>query len=628
MEMIANETHSMDSDLLRQVTNGDEDVHTPRIRPITPSSTFVCVERLLKVDHGVDYDSKEKNPIITVTANPLDPSIVATGGLEGTVRIWSIRRHELKSSKMEDIGAAHITQVTTLLGHSGQVNGLRFSPNGAMLASGSADGTVRVYSTQTGGWKLLHSLRFHTLDVTDVAWFSPTVIVSTGTDRNTVIWDANTGGRSQTLYSDKGSCPKGLAVDPKGEYLTVLFDEGLIDIYRRNIDGKFRLSRHVNLTKDDAPNYARAFKTTLYARRIAWTSDGKHMLFPLGSRGKHGPCGVQYDRFNLLDPTPGETLLPTKVFAGHPSRVVVVTVRPGKMVNEKISEDPFTLSALVSVDGVVSLWASTREQPVAVIANITGPLRVCTDATWAGDSLILSASDGSVTSVTFKNLGRVDNSDERAITVPAQAPAKVGDDVKSAQVELRVGGKRKIQPVVADAMGSTKQPESISSVAKTVLPAQVRDKKYLAENKESKFHLSKEGTEVYSGSGSISCLACTSNLIVLGVVDEMSLGSLLVLRPDVKEERILLPGIPRLLTAFPEYGYLSFLLDDKSLCVWKSADNGTLEAVWDDVPVVGLMGPDDGVQAISVMQDGVPTLTLKSGKGLTFNPRLRRWVMS
>jgi hypothetical protein len=297
------------------------------------------------------------------------------------------------------------------------------------------------------------------------------------------------------------------------------------------------------------------------------------------------------------------------------------------MVNEKISEDPFNLSALVSVDGVVSLWASTREQPVAVIANITGPLRVCTDATWAGDSLILSASDGSVTSVTFRNLGRVDNSDDRKIKAPAQAPTKVGDDVKSAQVEMRVGGKRKIQPVVADSIASSKQADSIPSAPQAVLPTQIRDKEYLAENRDSKFHLLKDGAEVFSGSGSISCLTSVSNLIIMGVVDELGLGSLLVLRPDVEEERILLPGIPRLLAAFPEYGYLSFLVDNKSLCVWKISDNAELEAVWDDVPVVGLMGPDDGVHAITVMHDGVPSLALKSGKCLMFNPRLRRWVI-
>ena len=617
VDTIVNES-TAEEIIIDVVSDGiDHHIDTPKASFISADSTFVAVERLLKVDHGVDYDTKEKNPIISVSINPLDTRVIATGGMEGSVRIWQVISFStIDAMKLDDSVPTQVSQVTTLLGHTGQVNGVRFSPDGRYLASGSSDGTVRVFSTQ--GWKLAHSLRFHTLDVTDVEWFSANVLISTSTDRNTVVWDAQTGGRLQTLYSDKGSCPKGLSVDPKGEFLAVLFDEGLVDIYRRNIDGKFRLSRHVSLSKDDAPNYARAFKTTLYARRASWTSDGKHILFPLGSRGKYGPCGVEYDRFNLLDPTPGESLCARKVFAGHASRVVVVSTKPGLVSNPKISEDPFSVSALISVDGVVSVWASTRQQPIGVIANITGPLRVCTDASWGGDVLFLSASDGSVTTVSFKNLGKVVNTVE-IVPMTTNANISQNNDVKSAQFELRVGGKRKIQPVVAD-----QAPALVQAPVATQIPRTVIHQHLNVENKDSNYIVktSPDGIEVMTGSGSVTCLTKVGDLVVLGCVDGDGLGSIL----PQNGPRIILPGAPRLMMS--EATYLAFLVGSSSVCVWKLAQDGAMEAVWDDVSVEGLFASQDGIEALKVDDYGTPSLKLKSGKCIDFNPRLRRWIVT
>ena len=150
---------------------------TPRNICITSSSPFMKIERLIKVDHGIDGDTKEKNPIISLAISPRDECILATGGHEGSVRIWSL---PLSSDKvdptMKDSAPSRkVAQVTTLVGHAGQVTAVRFSPTGEFLASCSTDATVRVYGH--GKWKLLHSLRAHTLDVVDVAWFSDSILV-------------------------------------------------------------------------------------------------------------------------------------------------------------------------------------------------------------------------------------------------------------------------------------------------------------------------------------------------------------------------------------------------------------------------------------------------------------------
>ena len=606
-------------------------VSTPRAVSFDADSTCMVIERLLKVDHGIDFDTSEKNPIISVSSSPIDHNLIATGGLEGTIRLWKLTAPQtLNFSKIDELEPSAVAQVTTLLGHSGQVNAVRFSPDGKYLASASADGTARIYASHGSSWKLAHSLRFHTLDVTDLAWFSPSVVITTSTDRNTVVWDANTGGRTQTLYSDKGSCPKGLAVDPKGEFLMVLFDEGLLDIYRRNVDGKFRLTRHINLAKQDAPNYARAFKTTLYARRAAWTWDGQRLLLPLGSRGRYGPCGIEYDRFNLLDPTPGETLECKKVYAGHPSRVVVVSCKPGTILNRNKSEDPFTLSALVSVDGVLSIWASSREQPLAVIANLTGPLRVCTDATWAGDTLLLSSSDGSLTAVRLRNIGELIGKMEetQAVSVVPSRTVLPSDDVKSAQVEIRVGGKRKIQPVVASASIET----AVVHVAYQPPAVLKSDNDIQLSNHSGKgFTISLNGVEVFKADeGMVSSLVALPDGLLLGCVDEETLGSIVYMGCNqwtMSEMKILIPGIVRHMTACAGGNVLMFTVDNKSLCVWKRDREGNFEAVWDDLSLAGLIRAGDAIESLDVNEAQAPVIKLRSGKELLFKPKIKRWVV-
>ena len=60
---------------------------------------------------------------------------IATGGKDGTVRVWNTR------SK---------SQQAVLRGHSGLVSGVAFSADGKHLASSSWDGTARVWDLATG----------------------------------------------------------------------------------------------------------------------------------------------------------------------------------------------------------------------------------------------------------------------------------------------------------------------------------------------------------------------------------------------------------------------------------------------------------------------------------------------
>ncbi|MGW7056642.1 nSTAND1 domain-containing NTPase [Streptomyces sp. NPDC054887] len=138
-------------------------------------------------------------PVNSVAFSP-DDALLASASSDGTVRLWG--------------GAGHRRAVDTLTGHGGPVLSVAFSPDGRLIASAGADGTVRLWRTadrQPAG-----ALLGHGGAVRSVA-FGPDgrTLVSGGADRTVRVWDVPARRVRSTLRGHRDTV-YAVAVSPDG----------------------------------------------------------------------------------------------------------------------------------------------------------------------------------------------------------------------------------------------------------------------------------------------------------------------------------------------------------------------------------------------------------------------------
>ncbi len=103
----------------------------------------------------------------------------------------------------------------TLTGHGYGVDGVSFSPDGRLLASGSTDETVRVWDAASG--EHLRTLT-HPANVCGVAFGPDGRLASACEDRTARLWDPASGENLRT-FADHGDMVFEVAFSPDGRLL-------------------------------------------------------------------------------------------------------------------------------------------------------------------------------------------------------------------------------------------------------------------------------------------------------------------------------------------------------------------------------------------------------------------------
>jgi WD40 repeat protein len=143
---------------------------------------------------------------VTFAAFSADNKWVATGGADGTVKLWETYnigkyQEDCENRKEGAPKPPYPSAKRMFTAHTGSVNGIAFSPDGKRLATCSADGSLKVWNIEAAP-KATYSIAAHKGAANAVA-FSPDgeLIATGGVDKTAKLWKPVAGKPPVTTLS-------------------------------------------------------------------------------------------------------------------------------------------------------------------------------------------------------------------------------------------------------------------------------------------------------------------------------------------------------------------------------------------------------------------------------------------
>jgi WD40 repeat protein len=185
-------------------TPGSTETLTPSPTPDAPPT--LAISNYLKVTPDFNWEVDSLSRITGISISP-NKERIAVFTLRPPEQWWLEMRDTETGTLFWDVNVG-----------IAKYNALAFSPDTSMIATGTADGLVRIWDTESG--ELIRTYEGHTSAARFVV-FSPdaTMIASGGSDSTARVWEVSTGARLG-VYQIKTNA-RDIAFSPDSRYLAV-----------------------------------------------------------------------------------------------------------------------------------------------------------------------------------------------------------------------------------------------------------------------------------------------------------------------------------------------------------------------------------------------------------------------
>lgn len=331
-----------------------------------------------------------------------DGTRLASGGLDGNVKIWSVADILKYQNKKIPFDASVCRPLCSMARHTGAVTVVKFSPDGRFLASGSDDKVLLIWEKDDDAapvfgeqnlehWKVTKRVVAHENDIQDIAWApDSSILVSVGLDRSIIIWNGTTFEKIKR-FDVHQSLVKGVVFDPANKYFATSSDDRSVRIFRyhKGSELSFSIERTVLQPFKKSP-------LTTYYRRLSWSPDGQYIAAPNATNGPVSSVAIisrgSWDSDISLIGHDN----PCEVASFSP--VLYEVESPGASKEKKIS----SVVATAGHDKSLAIWNNMYPRPVVVFEEFS--MKTITDLCWTpdGSSLFVSSLDGTISVVRFE----------------------------------------------------------------------------------------------------------------------------------------------------------------------------------------------------------------------------------